>query len=85
MVPSTAAASRLYYPTFKPYLEDTVAHPSEQRPKLETNTDDLKPFVKYRNPQKDKIQLALESRGRSGRKGNHWRTSEPRTRPLSCR
>jgi hypothetical protein len=32
---------------------------SEQRPKLEIYTDDLKPFVTYRNPQDDQIQLAL--------------------------
>ncbi len=57
---STAAASRLYYPTFKPYLEDTVDKGSEQRPKLAIRTDDLKPFVNYRNPQDDKVQLALQ-------------------------
>lgn len=32
----------------------------EQRPKLEINTDGLRPFVNYRNPQDDKIQLALQ-------------------------
>ena len=35
--------------------------PSEQRPPLKIRTDDLKPaFTNYRNPQDDKVQLALQ-------------------------
>ena len=31
-----------------------------KRPKLEINTDGLRPFVNYRNPQDDPIQLAIQ-------------------------
>lgn len=45
--------------------ERTVAEPSEQQRNLEIQTDDLKPsFVNYRNPQDDKIQLALQEAAR---------------------
>ena len=57
---STAAASRLYCPTFKTYTEDTVAAPSEQQNNPETNSDDSQPYVTYRNPKDDKIRLAFE-------------------------
>lgn len=45
-------------------MEEKVEAPSEQRPTTEINTDDLKPFVTYRNPQDDKIQLALQEAAR---------------------
>jgi hypothetical protein len=51
---------QLYYPMFKTYTEDMVTKRSKQRPKLEINTDGLKPFVNYRNPQDDKIASAIQ-------------------------
>jgi hypothetical protein len=42
-----------------------VAEPLEQLFRREMETDDLKPtFVNYRNPQDDKIQLALQEAAR---------------------
>ena len=37
---------------------------SEQRPKLEINTDGLKPFVNYRNPEDDPIRRAIQEAAR---------------------
>ena len=43
------------------YAEDKVAEPLERLVRREMRTDDLKPtFVNYRNPEDDKIQLALQ-------------------------
>jgi hypothetical protein len=46
-------------------MEERVTKPSEQRRNLEIDTDDLKPsFKNYRNPQDDKVQLALQEAAR---------------------
>lgn len=37
-----------------------MAERSEQQRILAIRTDDLKPFVSYRNPEDDKIQLAIQ-------------------------
>ncbi len=37
-----------------------MAEPSEQPRDPALKTDNLKPFVNYRNPQDDKIQLAIQ-------------------------
>jgi len=42
------------------YSEDTVAELSEQQRDLKIDTDDLHPFVNYRNPQDDKVRSAIE-------------------------
>jgi hypothetical protein len=37
-----------------------MTEPSGQQRNPAIRTDDLKPFINYRNPQDDKIQLALQ-------------------------
>ena len=41
-----------------------MAERSEQQRNPAIKTDDLKPFVNYRNPKDDKIQLALQEAAR---------------------
>ena len=37
-----------------------MTEPSHQQPNPALKTDDLRPFVNYRNPQDDKIALAIQ-------------------------
>lgn len=41
-------------------MENIVTERSNQRPRPEIYTDDLKSFVNYRNLEDDKIQLAIQ-------------------------
>ena len=45
-------------------MEDEVDPRSGHRPKLKTKTDDLKPFINYRNASDDKIASAIQEAAR---------------------
>jgi hypothetical protein len=55
-----SVAIRKLFGSESAYTEDTVTERSEQRPKLEINTDGLNPFINYRNPKDDKIGSAIQ-------------------------